>query len=185
MNRKVVKTLIILTIAYLCAWYILKIFFPEMFVLQVNNEKLIKIGEFIDNHIVIDKIIGAITSYITYWLYLGAICKIKRLNLVQSIIVIAAYIGSFIIELINIELCTYYNIIVMIVLPAIFDGELKRTAFVFSFHLICQWLSLSIRSLSTQILSFNILTALIMGLESYFWLFLFYLLFNYYDKKEN
>ena len=184
MNKKVVKTLIGLTLGFLLAWYILKIFFPEQFVLQINNERFLKIGNFIDNNFILNKLVGAVTSYITYWLYLGATCKIKKLSLLQSIIVVATYFGSFIIELISIELGTYYNIIAMIVLPAIFKGDLKRTSFVFSFHLICQWLSLSIRGLSTMILCFNSVVALVMIIECYFWLFLFYLLFNYYDKKE-
>ena len=184
MNKKVVKTLIWLTLSFLLAWYILKIFFPEQFVLQINNEKLIKVGNYIDNNFILNKLVGAITSYITYWLYLGATCKIKKLSLFQSIIVVATYFGSFLIELISVELCTYYNIIAMIILPAIFKGELKRTAFVFSFHLICQWLSLSIRNLSSMILCYNFAVFLVMGIECYFWLFLFYLLFNYFDKKE-
>lgn len=184
MNKRVIKTLIGLTIAYLVAWYILKIFFPEKFILQVNNERLIAIGNYIDSHFILNKLLGAVFSYATYWLYLCSVCKIKKLNWKQSIIVVCVYIASFLIQLIDIQLATYYNIIAMISLPALFNGNLKSTAFVFSFHLICQWLSLSIRGLSTHILCMNTLTVFVMSLECYFWLFLFYVYFNYYEKGE-
>lgn len=184
MNKRVIKTLIGLTIAYLVAWYILKIFFPEKFILQVNNERLIAIGNYIDSHFIINHLCGIVTSYITYWLYLGAVCKIKRLNWKHSLSIVGIYLLGILVEMFDITLATFYSIFVMIIFPAVLNANYRRTVFVLVIHFICQWLSLQIRQLSTMILSFNFLSALIMGLESYFWLFLFYLYFNYYEKGE-
>ena len=50
MNKKVLKTMIALVIVFLLACYILKIFFPEQFVMSIENEKLIAIGNYIDNN---------------------------------------------------------------------------------------------------------------------------------------
>lgn len=187
MTKNVIKTMLWLVIGYLVTWYILKIFFPDIFLLQINNERLIAIGDFIDKHFILDKLLGLAMSYITYSLYLGALCEFKFLNLKQSLIVCGVYVGSCIIEQLDVNLNVYYNIIAMIVLPSIFNCNSKRLALVFSAHFICQWLSLSIRQLSTKVLSFNSLTCLIMTMECYFWLLLWYLWFNYnkyYDKEK-
>lgn len=189
MTKKVIKTMLILVVCYLFAWYILKIFFPDLFLLQINNERLIAIGEFIDTHFWLDKLLGLVMSYITYSLYLGALCEFKYLNLKQSLIVIGVYIGGVIVQYLDFTLVTYYNILSMIILPAIFNCDSKRLALVFSAHFVCQWLSLAIRQLSTKVLSFNSMTCLIMSLECYFWLLLWYLWFNYnkyfYKEQEN
>ncbi len=184
MNKKVVNTLIWLVIIYLIAWYILKIFFPEKFLLQINNEKLIKIGSFVDARWYLRVLFGGIFSCITYWLYLCAVCKQRKLSLKQNIIVIIVAYSAFAVEILFPDLITYYSILAMIILPAVFKAEMKRTAIVFSFHLICQWLSLSIRSLISKVYVFTFLTSIVMTLECYFWLLLFYLLFNYYSKEK-
>ena len=184
MNKKVVKTLIGLTLGFLLAWYILKIFFPEQFVLQINNESLIKIGTFIDSNVILSYICGAFTSYMMYWLYICAVCKKPKLTLKDSLIVIAIYVFGVFVELVDITLATYYSILAMIIYPAFLKAELKNVALVLSFHIIAQCLSLSIRGLSAMILSVNFMSLFVMTLECYFWLFLFYLLFNHYDKKE-
>ena len=186
MTKNVIKTMLILVVCYLLAWYVLKIFFPDIFLLQVNNERLIMIGDFIDNHFWLDKLVGLVMCYITYTLYLGALCELKHLNLKQSLVVVGVYIVSLAVEHFDITLVTYYNILAMVILPAIFNCNSKRLALVFSAHFICQWLSLAIRQLSTRVLSFNSLSCLIMTLECYFWLLLWYLWFNYnkYFDKE-
>lgn len=186
MTKNVIKTMFILVVCYLLAWYVLKIFFPDIFLLQVNNERLIMIGDFIDNHFWLDKLVGLVMCYITYTLYLGALCELKHLNLKQSLVVVGVYIVSLVVEHFDITLVTYYNILAMVILPAIFNCNSKRLALVFSAHFICQCLSLAIRQLSTRVLSFNSLSCLIMTLECYFWLLLWYLWFNYnkYFDKE-
>ena len=66
MTKNVIKTMLVLVIVYLVAWYVLKFFFPDWFVLQINNERLIEIGKFIDNHYLLDKLFGLVLFYITY-----------------------------------------------------------------------------------------------------------------------
>ena len=186
MTKNVIKTMLVLVVVYLVAWYVLKFFFPDWFLLQINNERLIEIGKFIDNHYLLDKLFGLVLFYITYTLYLGALCEFKYLDLKKSLIVCLVYVVSCLIEHFCIEYLTYYNILSMIILPAIFNCDSKRLALVFTAHFVCQWLSLSIRQLSTKVLCFNSMTCLIMGLECYFWLLLWYLWFNYnkfFDKE--
>lgn len=184
MNRKVVITMLYLVIGFLVAWYILKFFIPQAFILTVNNERLIAIGEFIDNHYWLDKLLGIIPAFITYYLYLCAVCELKKLNYVQCLIILGVVVFSILVERLDVNLAVYYGFIAMVVLPTVFHGKLFNVAIVFSAHIVFQWLSLQIRGLSTMILSFNFLSAIIMTLECYFWLLLFYILFNYYPLKK-
>ena len=66
MNKKVFISMLSLVISFLVGIYVLKIFFPEEFMMSIQNEQLVAIGKFIDSHIVITHICTAITSFITY-----------------------------------------------------------------------------------------------------------------------
>ena len=68
-------------------------------------------------------------------------------------------------------------------LPALMKGNLTQTAIVYTTHTMCQALSLRIRSLPIYLTNVNFITMFIFGIESYLWLILFYIIFNY--KKEN
>ena len=48
MNKKVLKVMIGLVVVFLTALYVLKLVFPDKFILAVENEVFIKIGDFID-----------------------------------------------------------------------------------------------------------------------------------------
>lgn len=80
MNKKVLKVMIVLVITFLLALYVLKIFFPQEFVMVVENDKLVMIGDYIDNHLWLYITISVITNFITYWLYLCAVTRKWRLN---------------------------------------------------------------------------------------------------------
>ena len=75
MNKRVLKTMLALVLAFLSAIYILKIFLPEQFVFIIENEQLIAIGKHVDNNIWLYNIIAIVTTFISYWLYLGAVLK--------------------------------------------------------------------------------------------------------------
>jgi hypothetical protein len=182
MNKKVLQTLLILTIIYLVFWYFLKFFFPEEFVLTVNNEKVVLIGQFIDSHKLLRLFCGGLTTFATYYLYLCATLCQKKLNKIQIVAVLIACVLGIIVNLFKFQILSYYHIFAMIILPALFNSDSKKIAFVFTFHSLCQQLSLSIRNISSMMLSFDFMSGFIMTLECYAWLFLWYIYFNY---KEN
>lgn len=185
MNKNVIKTLLVLTILYLAVWYVLKFFFPEQFVLQISNPNLIKIGNYVDSNVILKHLCPAITSFATYYLYLGATLKQKKLNW-KHIVTILIVIGlSIIVNISQFGILSYYHIFAMIILPAIFNGNSKNIAIVFSAHLLCQYLSLSIRNISSMMMCINSVLVLVMALECYAWLFLFYLYFNYKEILKN
>ena len=80
MNKRVLKTMLALVLVFLSAIYILKIFLPEQFVFIIENEQLMIMGNFVNEHVWLDNIVAVLTSFITYWLYLGAVLKKWVLN---------------------------------------------------------------------------------------------------------
>ena len=183
MNKKVFISMLILTISFLVSLYVLKIFFPQEFVMSIQNERLIEIGTYIDSHQWSYYLFGICTSFLTYWLYLCAVCHKKWLGMKEILailITIALSIGS---QFIDPNFATYMSIFPMIILPCIFRANLRDVTIVYSVHGLAQILSLSIRNLPMYIQYFNSLFFMFMTIEMYFWLLLFYIILNY-KKKE-
>ena len=184
MNKKVFIAMLVLTISFLTLLYVAKIFFPYEFVMIIQNEKLIEIGNFIDSHKWAYYLVSALTAFVTYWLYICACCGKKYLKWWECLIVVGVIGGSFLVNEYDATFAMYYSIFAMVILPAIFKGDLKRVAIVYPIHGIAQILSLKIRSLPLLFATFNSLIGLFMTFEMYLWLVLFYVIFNY-NKKEN
>lgn len=183
MNRKVLKVMIALVIIFLCALYILKIFFPEQFVMVIENEQLIKIGDYISAHWWLQEICDIITSFIVYWLYLGAVLRKWCLNWKEIIAVLISIALTHGLYFYNTTLSSGISVVAMLIIPAIFKADMRIVAATFSIHYISQLLSTLIRGLPLLLTNVNYITILLMTFECYFWLLLLYLYFNY--KKED
>ena len=183
MNKKVIKTMIALTMTFLLGFYILKIFFPEQFVMAITNEHIVAFGKFVDEHLWFHIILGTITSFITYWLYTCACCGKTRLGWKVCLIILCAAIGLQIIYyFVDTSIFTPLSISFMLLLPAFIKADARSIAIVFSTHYIAQWLSLKIRDLPTLLTNVNYATIFLMTVECYFWLLLFYF-YNSYRRK--
>ena len=183
MNKKVFIAMLILTISFLVSFYVLKIFFPQEFVMSIQNEQVIKIGTFIDTHKWAYYLFGTATSFLTYYLYCCAVCRRLKLKWYECLIILATILISIGLSFINPNILSHFNICSMLILPLIFGGRLKETAIVYSIHGLAQVLSLSIRNLPMYIQYYNMLFATLLTFEMYIWLVLFYAIFNY-KKKE-
>lgn len=183
MNKKVFKTMIALVVIFLVALYVLKIFFPEQFVMSIENEKLIAIGNYIDNNEWAYYLFGIVTSFLTYWLYLCAVCKKWYLNWWQCLIVLAVIGASIGFNFVDVNLCSALSYSSFIFLPFIFKAELKPVAIVFTTHIFAQFLTTSIRNLPVYIQYYNSLIFAFLTFECYLWLFLFYIYYNYNKEK--
>lgn len=182
MNKKVIKVMIGLVIAFLISDYILKFFFPEEFVMMIENENIVAIGAFIDARPWLTEICDIIFTFITYWLYIGAVTQKPCLTLKEVIMVTIAIVATHTAYYFDANLCSALSVAFMIAIPAISDARLRPVAIVFTIHSISQILATSIRSLPTLLTNVNYATILLMAFESYFWLLLFYLHYNI--KKE-
>ena len=49
MNIKIAKTMLILCIVYIVAFYILKFIFPEQLLLVVTDPNILKVGQFLES----------------------------------------------------------------------------------------------------------------------------------------
>ena len=182
MNRKVFVSMLALCVSFLAGCYFLKIFFPQEFVMAISNEKIIAIGNFVDSHKWAYYIFGSIFPFITYWCYLCATCRKPYLKWKEALIVIGSILFSYAINEFDANMALQFSYCIMIILPCVLGAKLKEVSIVFSIHILSQYLSLQIRGLPLLLTSVNFATVLLMGLESYIWLALFYIIFNY--KKE-
>lgn len=76
MNKQVLRTMIILCWVFLALYAILKLVpqLADKFVIVVNNEKIVKAGQFIDEREWLGNIIYFFTTLLTYQFYLCACC---------------------------------------------------------------------------------------------------------------
>ena len=186
MNKKVLKTMIALVVIFLVALYVLKIFFPQEFVMAIENEVIINMGNYIDSHEWAYYLSLYITSFITYWLYCCAVCRRWRLKWYECIYILLAITVVRVLTMLNYNLSTIISVLTFVILPSLMGGKLKDCAFVYTIHGVAQGLSLSIRDLPMYFTNVNTLIATFMILECYFWLILMYLYGNYKEgEKEN
>ena len=192
MNKKVLKTMIGSVVVFLVALYVLKIFFPEQFVMVVENEQFIKIGNYIDTHKWASIIFGFVIGFIGDYLYFGAVCRTTKLKW-HLILIMCIYgvLFELFYNLADMEtIISLTNVIIaiqsayMILIPMFYTKELKPLSITYSIHYLSQALSLSIRNLALLITNANSIVNIFMCFESYLWLILLFSIFNY-KKKEN
>ena len=187
MNKKVLKTMITLVIVFLVALYVLKIFFPEQFVMAIQNEKIVEFGKLVDNNLWLHIILGTITSFATYWLYLCAVNSKWKLGYKYCILLIVISLSiQLLYYFVDTSVSTVLGTTAMVCLPAINPVSSRRVGIVFGVHSISQWLSTKIRGLPFMLVNVNYASVFILMCEGYFWLLLLYLYFNYKkgDKDE-
>lgn len=184
MNKKVFKTMIALVVIFLCACYVLKIFFPEQFVLAIENDAFIKAGDYIDSHAWAEYTFGILTSFITYWLYLCAVCRRWYLKWWECLIVLGVIGVSIGFTFVYTMLYSALSYTSFVFLPLLFKSDLKSVGICYTVHIFSQFLTLSIRNLPAYIMHANTLILTAIGVESYIWLVLFYIAFNYKNKEE-
>lgn len=176
--------MLVLSIVFLVGMYVLKIFFPQEFMMTIQNERLIIIGTFIDNHKWLYYICCGVTAFITYYLYCCAVSHRLRLKWYEVLYII----GTIVI----VRLISFYDSSWSIVswisfafLPALCKGDMKTCGLVFSVHAISQGLSIGIRNLPIYFTNnLNFVTTMLVGFESYLWLLLMYIIFNYKKKEK-
>ena len=184
MNKKVFISMLVLTISFLVSLYVLKIFFPQEFMMGIQNKNLIKIGAFIDEHKWLGHICTLVPAFITYWLFMYACKGGLYLNWKEIIVILISIIVIRAIGYYDYNLRTHISICSFFVIPLIFKHDLGKATIVYGIHGLAQVLSLTIRSLPMYLININFMTSFMMTIECYLWLILFYIIFNY-KRKEN
>ena len=192
MNKKVWTAMLVLTIVFLCFLYVAKIFFPQEFVMCIENERLIQIGSFIDSHKWAYYLANVIIGITTDYLYFGAVTRKFKLNpklIVTIVLYNLVYLGIYAFVDIN-TIMEYQSLFVMastcymIFVPCLFIKELMPLSITYCANYISQTLSLEIRDFATLLTNVNSITMICFSAESYLWLLLCFILFNYRKGDE-
>lgn len=182
MNKKVFKTMIALVVIFLVGMYILKIFFPQEFVMAIQNDKIIEIGNYIDTNKWLYYPFCILTSFITYYLFTCATTRQWKLKWWQCLLILGVIGASIGLEFVDINLCTALSYTSFVFVPVICGARAKELGVCYTIHIFSQTLTVSIRNLPMYIQYYNTLFAICLTFEMYLWLVLFYLFYNY--KKE-
>lgn len=186
MNKRVLRTMIILCWVFLVAYAILKLVpqLADKFVIVVNNERIISAGRFIDSHIWLQQIIYGLTTLLTYHFYLCACTKKWHLSWKQYIVLCVIIAITNTIKYYLPDYALIINMLIMIIYPFALKGDYRTFVIIFATHFIGQILLGFIRSEPLNQITYNTINGLIMCLDMYVWLLLYYLYSNLYKEKK-
>ena len=186
MNKRVLRTMIILCWVFLGAYAILKLIpqLADKFVIVVNNEKIVKAGQFIDEREWLGNIIYFFTTLLTYQFYLCACCHKWFLSIKQYLVSLVIIMPTFIANVFIPQVALILNFVAMIVLPYLLKADFRTFVIIFTTHTIGQLVIGYIRSENLMCIDINFLSQAIMMIDAYVWLLLYYLYANLYKEKK-
>ena len=184
MNKKVFIVMVALCVSFLALCYFLKFFFPQEFVMAVENERIVEIAKFIDGNTILCYLFAGLTAFITYWLYCCACSHRLYLKWYECLEILVVVIFLRVFNEYDVNISTAISVSSFIFLPALMGGDLKTCGLVYFIHCINQSLTLTIRNVSLYVQHMNTLVIGILAIDMYIWLTLFYALFNYKETKK-
>ena len=171
---------------FLVAYAILKLVpqLADKFAIVVNNERIISAGRFIDSHIWLQQIIYGLTTLLTYHFYLCACTKKWHLSWKQYIVLCVIIVITNTVKYYLPDYALIINMLIMIIYPFALKGDYRTFVIIFATHFIGQILLGFIRSEPLNSIYYNSLNGLIMCIDAYVWLLLYYLCSNLYKEKK-
>ena len=184
MNKKVLNVMIWLTWGILAFFLIVKLFFGEWVAIVVTNDKLVKIGVFIDNNFWVYEVLTFCFTCLTYYLYLCACSKQWKLSFKSIGVILPILLILHIVKYFNPTIGTQIDLILMMAIPYFLKASFGSTIFVFTAHSASQLITLYVRNIPVSPLMYNSMSMIILMIDQYIWLLLYYFYQNKY-KKEN
>ena len=193
MNKRVYKVMLALVLTFIAGIYVLKVFFPNDFMLVIENQKLVHAGQVIDNTPVLDYLCSFLIAYIFDYLYFGAVCQKKKLGIRLSLIITLynAFFVAFYRLAPAATVVKHANLLLalsncyMILIPMFFTKHIKGLSVTYTINSIAQLLTLNIRNLSLLLTNANFITTTLMSIECFFWMLVCYMLFTRKEEKTN
>ena len=182
MNKRVTLSMSVLCLAFLFACYYLKFLHPEDFAVTISNERVLFLGDIIDNSPSLTYACAAVTSFVTYYLYCCACAGKSRLGFFGVLAIASTIVIVRVTSVWDVNVATGIQFASFMFLPHLTDGKLKNAAVVYTVHCVAQNLSLTIRDLPMYFTRVNSAVAIVAGAECYVWLVLMVCLFY---RKEN
>lgn len=177
----------------LVAFYIAKIFFPQLIVGVAEIPSIVKFGNYVDSHLWAYIIFSFAISYIGGYFYYCACYRKYKLDLIENLFLIGFTIFSYVIQFLLPDIYTPYNYVVFVFQPFIvlFIKKNKDSKYLtsictcFSVDIMAQAMSMTIRDIVMMSTQINIATITILLIDTWIWRILLYLFFNYKNKKES
>lgn len=183
MNIRVAKTMLTLCIVYLSIFYILKIFFPSVFLLQITNPGILKFGNTIQSNVILLYVYYTVSSALTFYLYNCACCgrfKFKKLEILYMAIATAISV-AFPEE--KVSLYVHVTTCIMLVLPLLCNGSFKYTVISFVIHGTLSQMLFVIRGFEEVVGYVNVASGFLLSTDCYIWLALLAIL-NYLKEEK-
>lgn len=163
----------------LISLYVLKIFFPSFVVETAQNDKICKIGKYIDTHKWAWYLASSVLSFLSYYLICCACCRRSKVTIIEMLLIVATIGIGYLVKRFLPAYYSAINYISLIALPCIMKAKLKPTAIVFSSVNLVQIFTLEIRNIKTMIADYNFATLLILLIDVYMFEALLYFAFTY------
>jgi hypothetical protein len=183
MNKHVLRAMIVLLWAFLIAFSVIKLFFGEWFVAAVENEKILMVGQFIDEHKAVKLLVDTIISTIAMQFYLCSCKQDWRLPAKVYLILILYTFSLNILYLWNASFASCVDLAAFVVIPLLIRAKITQTVCVLILHYLGQFAVLFIRSEPIYLASTNYATQFVIIFDAYVWLVLYYLYSNT-DKEK-
>lgn len=183
MNIRVAKTMLALCTVYLAIFYILKYFFPDVFLLQVSNPGVLKFGNLVQNHIVLLYLYYTVSTGLTYYLYNCACCGRFKFKIREIVYLAVATVSSIVVShFVSTAGYTHIATCLMLILPLLCKGSFRNTVLAFVIHGTLSQMLFKIRGFEEVIGYVNIASGFLLSTDCYIWLVL--LATIHYLKEE-
>lgn len=186
MNRKVLKSMIILLWTFFIGFTVIKLFFAEWFVDLISNENIRRIGSVIDSSYWLTLLADSLLGTLVLHFYLCACKSVWKLHRIEYGCIFLYSLTSAFLQPIIPTVIFWAEGICMIVVPILMRVNWKRVITIFLAHDVGQMLILFIRSQPMYLEGADYVTSLILMFDVYIWLLLYYLYANMYKEvKKN
>lgn len=178
MNRKVFNTVIILIWAVLIGFLVAKIFFGKYVGIAYSSPVLVSAGNYVDSHFWLKRACYFVTTFITYYLYLCSCCQVWKLKWKWVAIITPVLLALQVVKYFEPAIGSALDCVLMFILPYFMGAKFKTTAYIFAAHSLSQIIVGYARNIPINVISPNFMTMLLLGIDMYLWLLLYYFYAN-------
>ena len=187
MNKKQLKTIIITCWALLGICFIIKLFGGNWFELSSENQKFINFCNMVDNTMWLKMILACVVYCLSGYFIMCIAINTKRLTKKQCLVIIPIMIFKSLISWYFYWLAFVIDIIILIVIPTLFNKKILRSLLCFGTITLFQVISLVIRNIGIN--NFNegvFLMQILIQIDYYIMIALLYLYnFKFLNRKED
>lgn len=184
MNKKIAKTLLVLSILYISAFYIIKFIYPQFLLNQLVDPNVLKLGTFVESNIFLLYFCRFLTTFIVFYLFVCAGSGYFKLKLKEFIFVILASIVSIVVTTFLPTLMTHTSTSLMLLLALICRGKKEYFIPTFIAHGYLSMFTNTIKGFETIIMNINAVNGIMLGIEGWVWLFIFSLVFYLKENRK-